>query len=232
MAIPLFPPSREAQLLAWSNAFFTKITATPTAFGLVAGQATAYGILNTAWANAYAAATDSETNSTAAITAKNVAKEALLNGPGGARELVAIVQAFPGTTDEERSELRIRIRDVEPTPVPPPSEAPVLIVDSLLSRVLTLKIRSSEDDESRGKPEGVAGSTILMYVGAEAPLDPAVWTFVMNTTRTTAVIEFPPSIAPGAKVWLTAFWRNRRDDIGPASTPLSIRLGDALAAAA
>src|SRR4051812_29715033 len=105
MAIPLFPPTREADLLAWSVNWSNLISATPTVFGLTAGQATAYATLHSTFATAYATAIEPSTNSTSAIIAKNTAKENLVNGPGGARALVAIVQAFPGTTNEMRGEL-------------------------------------------------------------------------------------------------------------------------------
>ena len=48
-----FIPAREADLVAWSTNFNTLISATPTAFGLVAAQATAYATLNTAFDTAY-----------------------------------------------------------------------------------------------------------------------------------------------------------------------------------
>ncbi|MGH7179314.1 MAG: hypothetical protein ACREJC_18200 [Tepidisphaeraceae bacterium] len=50
-----FFPSRDTELLAWSLNFKTLITATPTAYGLTAGLATAYGVLHDAFATALVA---------------------------------------------------------------------------------------------------------------------------------------------------------------------------------
>ena len=231
MAIPVYQPRREADLLAWSSQFDTKITTTPTVFGLTAAQATAYNALHAAFASSYALAIDPDTNSKANIAAKNLAKEALTNGPGGARQLVNIIQEFPGTTDAMRAELAIRIRDTDPTPQPIPVEAPVLTVLSQVGRVVQVRLIDAKEGESRGKPAGVAGATVLICAAEEAPLDPAAWSFCVNTTKTLVDIELVPSIAAGAKVWLIAFWRNRKDQAGPASVPVSFRAGDSMSMA-
>lgn len=45
-----------------------------------------------------------------------------------------------------------------------------------------------------------------------------------NTTRTDTSVEFDTLIAPGTKVWLTAFWRNPKDERGPVATPVSTQI--------
>src|SRR5688572_17214575 len=99
MPVPIFPPTKEADLVTWSDNFSTLISATPTTFGLTAAQATAFGALNSLWLSAHDTASKPSTNSKANIIAKNQAKENMLRGANGAWELVDIVQAFPGTTD-------------------------------------------------------------------------------------------------------------------------------------
>ena len=197
-------------------------------FGLLPAQSVQYASLHAGFASLYAVAIDPDTNSKTAIAAKNLAKEALTNGPGGARTLVNIIQEFPGTTDTMRADLAIRVRDASPTPQPVPPIAPVLSIVSQVGRVVQVKLIDSKDSEKRGRPEDVAGATILLYVGAEAPLDPALWTFCTNTTKVVVDIELVPSIAAGAKVWLIAFWRNRKDETGPTSVPVSFRAGDTM----
>lgn len=228
MAFNDYLPARESDYQIWMKNFNAFISATPTLYGLTAAQATALDTLFINFNAAFNTATNNSTRTPSAIQAKNDAKVALTEEVRG---LVKIIQAYPGTTNEMRVDLGIRVPDVEPTPVPPPTEAPQLVVDSLMSRVLTLKIRNADED-SRGKPAGVAGATLLMHVGEDAPLDPTTWVFLMNTTKTTAIIDFPSTIAAGAKVWITGFWRNRRDEAGPAATPVSVRLGDSMAIAA
>lgn len=232
MPIPVFPPVKEADLLAFSANFDAKITATPVRYGLTAAQATAYAPLHAAFASALAATTNPNTNSKQAVIAKNQAKENLLNGAGGAWELVDIVQAFPGTTDAFRGELGLRIPDVEPTPVPAPAVAPVLIIEATMNRVVKIRLKDAEDPESRGKPEGVQGATILYHVGPTAPLQPSEWTFLANTSKSTVDADIPATVPANSNVWLTAFWFNARKQSSPPAAPQSTSIGGGLAMAA
>ncbi|MCI0363473.1 MAG: hypothetical protein L0219_06290, partial [Phycisphaerales bacterium] len=113
-------PSRESELVTWSTNYNTKIVAAPTSYGLVAAQATAYTALHTAFVTAYNTANAPLTRSPVNIEAKNTAKTALIDGPGGIRALAAIIQAFPGVTDAQLRELGLTVRDSQPTPIPPP----------------------------------------------------------------------------------------------------------------
>jgi hypothetical protein len=230
--IPTFPPRRESQLLTWSSNWSAKITAMPLTYGLTAAQAAAYAALHAAWTAAYNAAVNPNSNSKQAIIAKNQMKEMLLNGPGGAWELVDIVQAFPGTTDAMRGELGLRIPDAAPTPVPDPATAPDLSIIATMGRLVRVRLRDQANPDRRGKPAGVQGATVLFFAGETAPADPALWVFAANTSRTLLDVEIPAGVAAGTRVWLTAFWFNARKAASPAAAPESTRISDGLAAAA
>jgi hypothetical protein len=232
MSIPVFPPSREADLLAWSANFDQFITATPEAFGLTAAQATAYAALHAAFAAAYEVAIEPSTNSKSAINAKNVAKESLVNGPGGARQLVAIVQAFPGTTDPMRTDLGLKVRDYEPTPAPVPALAPNLSIVSSVGRTVAIRLRDASNSRNRGKPEGVQGAAVLTHVGETPPADPQQWALAFNTSLTSCDVVFPMSVPAGSKVWITSFWFNARKQSGPAAAAQTAVISDGLAQAA
>lgn len=233
MALPPFPQTKEAQLLQWSAVFSAKITAGAASFGLLPAQSVSYALLHTAFASAYNAANDQNTNSKAAIGLKNQAKENLLNGPGGAWELVDICQAWPSMTDAKRLELNIKLIDSDPTPIPVPEFAPDLSIISTAGRMISVRLRDQLNPDRRGKPVGVSGATVLYHVGeALPPNDPTEWTFAMNTSTTTFDVEIPAGVAPGSKVWLTAFWFNNRKDSSPAATFESTMIGDQYAKAA
>ena len=229
MAIETFQPRKDIDLLNWSINFDAKITATPETFGLTAAQATAYNVLHSAYASAYAAANNPNTNSKTTIGNKNNAREALLYNSGGAWQLVNIVQAFPGTTNDMRNELGLRIRDAEPTPVPAPPTAPDLSIVSTVGRTLTVRLRDQENPDRRGKPDGADGATVLYFVGDDTPPnDPAVWTFAANTSRTLFDVEIPVAVPAGSKVWLAAFWFNQRKESSPTSAFEFTRISDQL----
>jgi hypothetical protein len=223
-----FIPAREADLVTWSANFSTRISATPTAFGLTAGQATAYATLNTAWATAFTAASNDATRTPSAIITKNDARDALV---ANARMLAKIVQGYPAITNTQRSDLGLTVPTDEPTPINPPTEPPVLEVVSVIGR--TMKIRlSAVGSERRGKPEGVSGATVLSFVGSTPPVAIGDWKFEGSITRTTFDVEFPTSVPAAAQVWLCAFWFNPRSQSGPACTPVSAYIAPGVSVAA
>ena len=231
MAIPPFPQRKEADLLAWSAAFSQKISLAPTTYGLSVGQASAYAALDAAFAAAYATAVSTGSNSHAAIVAKNTAEFNLVKGPGGARELVDIIQEFPGTTDVMRADLNIRIHDTQPTPIPPPTESPDLDIVSPFGHTVKIRIHGARSI-GFGKPVGVKGASIFRYIGENAPNSVEGWTFAGNTTKTVYEVTLPAETPAGSKVWITAYWFNGKMQSGPAATPVSIHIPGGLSVAA
>ncbi len=214
-------PKRESGLLTWAENFVQLVGAGATEYGLTDLQSDAYGEAQTAFATAYAAANHPSTRTPQAIEAKNVAKRALI---ALSRDLVKICQAAPVMTDEKRVALGITVPDVEPTPVPVPDQSPQLDVMAVNGRRVSLRLRDSETGE-RKKPVGVAGAAVLSYVGETIPADIRDWTFEGNTTRANVDVVFAESVPMGVKVWLTAYWFNRRAQSGPACAPVSTHVG-------
>ena len=113
MASTSFLPNTDAALLAWSLNFSTLITATPTAYGLVAGQATAYAALHTAYGTALAAC-DPAIRTRGAVQTKNTARTNLKNS---ARSLAKIVEGTPTVTNAQKVTLGLNVRSL-PSPIP------------------------------------------------------------------------------------------------------------------
>jgi len=214
-----FLPNTDAGLLAWSLNFKTLITSAPTTYGLTASLATAYGTLHDSYATALAAA-DPAIRTKTAVANKNSARTALKNN---ARLLNDLVQGTASVTDGQKLELGLTVR-ATPTPIPPPSSAPGLDVLSVSGWTVKIKLHDSDSTAKRGRPAGVIGAAVFSFVGAEAPTDIAAWRFEGNTGRTKLDVAFPDTLAPGAKVWLTAFWFNGRKQSGPACAPVSTNL--------
>src|SRR5687768_5657613 len=122
-------PTKDSALAAWSTNADTRLTATPTAFGCTAAQATAYTALHDPFIAAYEAASAIGARLRSLVAAKDVAKANLLQY---AREIYAFVQASLTVTDANKELLGVRIRKTEPTPVPPPQFAPKLDVLSVI----------------------------------------------------------------------------------------------------
>src|SRR5688572_9679270 len=124
-----FLPNKDAALLAWSLNFSTRITATPTAYGLVAADATAYAALHTNFATTMAAVDPDERNKIA-TAAKNTARLALKTS---ARLLAKRVEGTASVTDAQKLELGLNVRAM-PSPIPPPATAPIISITSVMGR--------------------------------------------------------------------------------------------------
>ncbi len=212
-----FIPSKEADLLLWSNNFSTLINADAVAYGLTLTQASDYAALNTAYAAALQAANDNGTRTPSAIVTKNNAKAALI---AFARELAGIVRENPNVTDTQKSNLGLNVPNPEPSPVPVPEYPPVMYVERTFGRTVRIRLRDMENTDRRGKPDGVIGATVLYYVGATVPDDVTAWSFYCNDGRTIVDVTIPTSVPEGSKVWITAFWFNTRKESGPAASPI------------
>ncbi len=212
-------PKREADFLAWAETFGTKITATPTVFGLTAAQATSYMTLFGAFESAFRTCRNEGSRTPVAIGEKKDAKDALIDGPGGIRKLVGIVQKAPGTTDPMRIDLGITVPDPA-TPIPAPTDSPEIDFTPTATRIVRVRLHN-ENTLHRKRPEGVKGAALFYHVGPTAPTEWKDWTFCENTTRTTVEIDLGASVPSGSTVWFTAQWFNPRMETGPATTPVS-----------
>ena len=230
MPVPVFPQSRESDLLSWSTDFIARLTSSPGKFGATAPQCVAYQALHDAFASSYALATSTNGNSKHNIEIKNNAKEALLNSPNGAWALVNIIQASPVMDNDKRVELNIRVADVDPTPVPIPTERPNIDVVAVNGYTITVRLHG---DGVKGKPAKVKGASIFTHVGPTAPTEMTGWTFQKSTTKNSAQLTVPSTTPNGALVWITAFWFNNRMQSGPATLPaISVNIPGVMSMAA
>lgn len=224
-----FLPKTDSGLMAWTGSFNAKIGADPVSFGLTLAQATDYDTLQTAFVAAMALIADPLTKSPANTVAKNVARDSLVTYT---RELVRLIQANPATTEFQRAELNINLRDNDPTPAPIPGQAPQMNILSVTSRLITIRLRDVLNPDSRAKPEDVASATIMYYVGDTPPSFPSEWTYGRETGQPISVLALPGSVPEGSKIWITAMWVNTRKQPGPLADPQSTIIAGGVAAAA
>jgi hypothetical protein len=217
----------EAELYTGSQSFAAKITATPSAFGLSAAQASSYSALDAAWSAAYLVAKDPDTRTKAKIAAKNLAKD---NVRRMASELAKIVQATPTVTNEQRVELGLNV-PAQRQPNPPPSVRPGVDIVSVFGRSVTVHIHDSASSTKRGKPAGVLGANVYAFVGTTYPTDPTGWDWQGSTTKNTFEIVFPNDVPNGAQVWICATWFNKTTVAGPVSVPITTNIQGGLSMA-
>jgi hypothetical protein len=213
-----FLPAREAELVVWIGTFKALITANPTTYGLVAGQATTYGTLATNYVTAYNLANADATRSPSNIIAKDDARRLVV---ANTRLLAGIIQKFPGTTDQMRSDLGLTV-PAQRSPIPVPANPPMLEIKQRVGTTVRLKLHDNVGN--RSKPLGVQGARVYSFVGAQPPVQIEDWVFEGQATRTLVDISFPETTAPGTVVWFTAQWYNPRGQTGPGCAPVSTNI--------
>ena len=210
------PEGNEA-LQTWANNYSAKITATPTAYGLVAGDATALAALVSDYSTRLASALNPATKTKVTVAAKNTSKAALI---ARCRQLARIIKANPTVTNAQREELGLHVRDSVPTPVPPPVTHPVVSIDKLGSLQSSLRITDEMTPSSRAKPDGVQGAYLYVKIDGTAPATPDDCKFAGTATRNQHVISFPSGSA-GKTFYVLAQWVNHKLEAGPVSSVVS-----------
>lgn len=210
-------PTKGSEYHAFVVNLNAQLKADAAGFGASAEESAALDDATGAFVAAYALAETPETRTRVNIEARDDARKALT---AVIRPLVKRLQGWSGMTNAKRALLQITIADNEPTPVPVPETSPVIQIESVVGNRVTLRLRDA-DGSRRGRPPFVTGATVFSYVGEAAPGDISAWTFEGNIKDTFTVIDIPSAVAPGSKVFFTSFWRNNRDESGPATPPVS-----------
>ena len=213
-------PTKDSLLAVYAPNFSGIITASPTTYNVTTAQATALATASDNFVDAYNAARAEGTRSKSLTATKTSMKIALLSL---LRPMYGAIQASATVTNTQKVNLGITIRRT-PTPVPAPSTEPVVTVVSVTGRTVKLRLRDAANPHRVGRPVGVASATILSYVGATPPAGIGAWRFEGNVSKTLIDVVFPDTVAPGALVWFTVFWSNRKDEAGPACDPVSTYL--------
>jgi len=199
--------------------FDTRITSSPTTVGLTAADATAFHALVVAWDSAFSVTKNRGTRSQSAVIVKDEKKFLMVKK---LRELARIVQAYPGTSNEDRSLLGLTV-PAERQPQPAPGFAPKLDVAKVDRNVVSVRLRDAQN-LSRLRPEFAKAANVFSFIGENPPASGDGWFFQGGTTRARFDVSFDPSLPMGTKVWLTAFWKNERDQSGPACAPVAVVL--------
>ena len=206
----------DAQLYTGSDAFSAQISATPTAFGLVAAQATAYAALNADFATKYLAANNEETRTKAAIVAKNSAADALRIA---AADLAKIIDGTPTVTDAQKTALGLNVRKV-PSPMGAPGTSTNFKVKLMGDGSIELGWKCNNPVGSTGtlyqifRRTGAVGEFEYLggvgekkYHDTTIPAGAAVVTYKIQAVRSTAVgdwAEFCVNFGTGAGGAMTA----------------------------
>lgn len=216
MAAPAYLPARDADLLAWAQSFSAHITATPTVYGLVAGQATVLAGLVTAYQTALATATNPATRTKPSVAAKDDARNALVLL---IQSYVAIVQGYPAITPTLIEQLGLTVRKTSRTPIPAPLTVPVIAVLSCFSLLARFALADESTPLLKRKPFGYQGAEVYYKIGGTAPIPGVLTGMTFQLLQTRTPFQFSlPGTASGETVYVVARWVNAKGQPGPLSS--------------
>lgn len=225
-----FIPRRDQALAAFTLNISQKLSAAPTDYGQSPAIAATYQTKQQAFASALAVSCDPLTAGPHATLLKNTAKSDLVDYT---RLVARAIQGTITVSDAQRQELGLPLRDVEPTPVGAPGAAPLITAEPLEGNMVRVKALDSENPTRRGRPAACAGLAVYSYVGETPPVEMSKYHHQGNSSRTTALLQFDPTLPVGTKVWISAYWFSTSRMLpGPGAQPVSVLLRGGLSAAA
>lgn len=206
-------PSADADLVNWSDNFNTVISTGYASYGLSSGQAASYSTLNTAYADAYAAAVNPGTRTATTVAAKDTARNSLV---AFARQLGQIARKYPGITDELLADAGLTVPDPIPSPISAPTTQPVLSLQQSTSLTQVLKYKDSVLVNPRSKPSGVVSLQLFRKIALTPPASIADCSFVGNYSRSPIQVDFDGGDAL-KNAYYIARWVTARGLFGPPS---------------
>lgn len=212
-----FIPAKDSDLDAWSQNFDTLITDTPTAFGLVSGDATAFHTLAAAFTAALAASTNPATRTSVTVATTKTARAALVFK---ARALAKVVNGDPDTTNSQRTNLGLTVRDSVPTRIVPPTTVPVITNDGTAGFLTQLRVVDEATPTKKAKPHGVLGMELFYQVAGTLPTGVAAMKYAGLHTRSIGSIPWDGADV-GKTFYLIGRWINARGEPGPISDVVS-----------
>lgn len=213
-------PKTDAGFAAWLLNFSLLLTASPTTYGLIAGDAVAVAAVNTAYQAAYPLATDPSTRTAGTVAAKNTARA---NAELVVRPFAVQISLNNAVTDLAKSDIGVTVRKLIPTPVPAPVDAPNLGINSMIPGQLTAGY-NVVGNIGKAKPEGAIGVEVVQSIGTVFSVDPAQCQIVGTFTKSPFRIGYLTEDS-GKKVTVFARFTTRsgpggRAQSGPWGLPL------------
>jgi hypothetical protein len=209
-----YMPRPDGNFSAWANHYYEAVKKFYDSQGLDPDLLTPLMKALETWNAQYPAHVRAQAAAEAARQAKDAARAALEKE---VRPVTNFVQGYPKTTNADRAEMGITVRDTSPSPAPAPSSRPLAIVDVGGRLTHQLRLVDESTPTRRARPAGVLGAEVwvkLVDADSPAPTDPAALTFLTMTTKPSFRAEFKAGEGGKTAVYM-ARWVNTRGEKGP-----------------
>ncbi|MBL0871001.1 MAG: hypothetical protein IBJ18_10540 [Phycisphaerales bacterium] len=157
-------PRPDGDFSAWANHYYEAVYAYYDRHHLDPELLAALRKALDTWNGQYPAHVAAQAAAESARRAKDTARAEL---EAEIRPVTNFVQSYPSTTDADRAEIGITVRETSRTPSPKPTTRPLVSVDVSARLTHELRLVDSGDGASTrgrrgrgGKPEGVAGAEV------------------------------------------------------------------------
>lgn len=209
-----YMPRPDGNFSAWANHYYEAVKKFYEEQGFDPDLLTPLQKALATWNAQYPAHIAAQQRAEGARQAKDAARAALEKE---VRPVTNFVQGYPKTTNADRAEMGITVRDTSPTPAPAPSSRPLALVESGQRLTHQLRLVDESTPTRRARPAGVLGAEVwvkLVDADRPAPTDPAALTFLTMTTKPSFRAEFKAGEGGKTAVYM-ARWVNTRGEKGP-----------------
>ena len=211
--MPDFLPRSDAALLQWSCNFDQKINTDPV-YGISPDTAARFHALWQTFADALAVTSTPGTRSAVSVAVKQAAREAML---AYLRPLKAMICSRSAITDSQRILLGCKpMRVGKGRVIPPAKRAPGIAIASREGSVVTVNVYDAETLR-RKRPAGALHVLLFTCASEETPTASTHWSLNRSSSKSTVDLTFPPTLSPGARVWIMAQWSSPTGGRGPST---------------
>jgi len=208
------PPS-DAGFDIFQNNFYNGVQPNLVAWGIPTANWMTLTNLRIAWNMAWLKAKDKDSRSREDVQAKRDAKRIYQ------KELRGFIRSWvafnPKVSDANREGLGLKVKDIEPTPMPIPDRAPDITIDTIRHLVHKLRLTDPDNPHTQAKPKGVREIEVFRFFGDTPPPSVSEYEFVGNATRFLYTVNYKKADM-GKRVFYIARYVNTRGIPGPWST--------------
>lgn len=215
-------PTQDAAFANWLNNFATLILATPTDYGLVAGDGTIIDAARDDFAAKYLLATNPTTRTSATIANKDASRA---SATATVRPYAIAISRNSAVSDALKIGVGVNLPNPTRTPIPAPLTAPLLGLLAITPGSVRVSYTDSGSPDSKAKPYGVVHAEVYVGYGTAPIDDPDEAAFLVNITKSPVSIDMPAAqrgkICTMFSRWVTRSGPGGKAQGGPFSAPLS-----------
>lgn len=209
MPAPSYIPPKNTDFQNWLLNFSTLLTAHPTDYGLLAGDAVIVAGVYTTWHAAFLLAQNPATKTTVTVAAQAAARAA---ATATVRPYAQAIAINAGVSDALKMGIGVNPRNSARTPIPAPLTTPTLSLRFLQSLQAYMAYKDVSLPAGKQKPFGAIGMQLHASIGTSVASDPDAARNVATYTKS----PFTVAYQDGDRGKIMTLWARWVTKSGPA----------------